>query len=284
MADLLSLSDPNPPIKMICMADSGGGKTGALASLASAGYRLRILDTDAGTDILRNLLLHPNTPYTAPKGGYDISVMKITEKMKNSGGKMIPASAKAWDQCMGKLEKWKDETQDHGSLPDWKDDTILVIDTLSSLSTFAMNKVLALNNRFGQQPFQSDWGEAQRLVEALLQTIYSFEIKCNVIMNCHITYIGPRDDEGKPTGIDKGYPNTLGKALSPKVGRYFNHALLIESGKIHTRTKSFVELKTSSPLNVKPSYPLDFGLADYFKDVRKGHPKRLEGPGTPGNP
>ncbi len=284
MAKLLAEVTTQPPIKAIIMSDSGGGKTGALASLAAAGYKLRILDSDAGTDILINLLNHPSSPYKPPPGGYDVSVMRITEKMKNKNGVMVPATANAWDKCMGKLEKWKDESEDLGTVTDWGEDTVLCIDTLSSLCNFAMNRVLALDSKLGQQPYQSHWGEAQRLVEAMLQTIYSGEIRCHVIMNCHLTYIGPRDENNKPTGIDKGYPNTLGKALSPKVGRYFNHALMIEGGKIYTKSRGLVELKSSAPLTVKPSYPLDFGLADYFKAVRGSHPRAEGHLGTPGNP
>lgn len=40
------------PIKMLVMGDTGTGKTGALASLANAGYKLHILDYDNGLDIL----------------------------------------------------------------------------------------------------------------------------------------------------------------------------------------------------------------------------------------
>ena len=45
--------------KMLFIGDSGSGKTGALASLAAAGYNLRILDVDNGVDILANLLRDP---------------------------------------------------------------------------------------------------------------------------------------------------------------------------------------------------------------------------------
>ena len=41
-------------VKAIIVADSGVGKTASLASLANAGYHLRILDFDNGLAILRN--------------------------------------------------------------------------------------------------------------------------------------------------------------------------------------------------------------------------------------
>ena len=38
--------DKTTLVKVACICDSGGGKTGALASLVKAGYHLRILDYD----------------------------------------------------------------------------------------------------------------------------------------------------------------------------------------------------------------------------------------------
>jgi len=40
--------------KMLFVGDSGAGKTGALASLAAAGYHLHIMDLDNGLDVLNN--------------------------------------------------------------------------------------------------------------------------------------------------------------------------------------------------------------------------------------
>ena len=48
-------------VKMLFIGPSGAGKTGALASLASAGYNLRILDMDNGLDVLANVLNNPKT-------------------------------------------------------------------------------------------------------------------------------------------------------------------------------------------------------------------------------
>ena len=39
-------------VKFLFVGNSGAGKTGALTSLVEAGYRLRIVDLDAGLDAL----------------------------------------------------------------------------------------------------------------------------------------------------------------------------------------------------------------------------------------
>jgi hypothetical protein len=108
------------------------------------------------------------------------------------------------------------------------------------------------------------------LLESLLQMLYDENVKCNVIINCHIAYIGEEN------GPAKGYPNSLGKALSPKMGRYFNSILMAQTigqGKsakhrILTKSVGVVELKNVAPNKVPADYPLETGLADYFRDIR----------------
>jgi len=258
--------------KMLFIGDSGAGKTGALASLAGAGYNLRILDLDAGLDVLANLLRDPKSPY-GPEALSRVDYETITDKMKVSGKRLIPGKATVWERTIGMLENWKGaEGETLGGITSWTPQDVLVIDSLTLLSTAALNFVLALNARLGQQPHQSDWYQGQQLIEGLLQTLYDDNVKCNVIIISHIAYIG---EENGPV---HGYPNTLGKALPPKVGRYFNSILMARTSgtgsnqkrKIFANSVGTVELKNTSPLKVKSEYPLETGLADYFKDVRSG--------------
>ena len=44
------------PNKMLYLGHTGAGKTGSLAALAAAGYNVRILDLDKGTQILRDYM------------------------------------------------------------------------------------------------------------------------------------------------------------------------------------------------------------------------------------
>jgi hypothetical protein len=293
MAGLLSYQSSSVT-KAICLGDTGGGKTGALASLADAGYQLHIMDTDAGLDILRNLFLDPKSRYKRSSIA-NIDSITITEQMKRVAGISQPANAKAWDKCMGLLDKWKDEEKDLGSVGSWGANDILVIDSFTRLCSYAMNKVLSMNSRLGQTPYQSDWGVAQGMVEAVLMTLYDSALKCNVIVNCHIVRIGQEETSVNQkgdvvrytvSGTERGYPASLGKALSPKIGQYFNSALLCEGGKIYTKTKGIINLKNSNPAGVLPFYPIETGLADYFKAVRgpAASPPAMGTPGTPTNP
>ena len=205
----------------------------------------------------------------------------------SASGKLIPAKATVWDRSMKLLDNWKVLGEvpkdpegkptgsapvlcDYGPVSGWTSQEILVIDSLSMLCNAAMNFVLALNARLGAGAQQSDWYVAQQMIEGLLQMLYDDGVKCNVIVNCHITYIG------EDNGPQRGYPQSLGKALSPKIGRYFNTALMAKttgSGasqkrQILTGSTPLIELKNTNPMKVPAAFPLESGLADYFKLVR----------------
>jgi hypothetical protein len=265
MPDLLNFASTQKT-NLLLLGDSGAGKTGSMASLVQAGYNLRVLDFDNGIETLAGVLLDPKSPYSQPRPD-QIIYEPITDKMRNQNGKLVPRQAKAWQRAVGLLENWKTDTHDLGSITTWGPQDILVIDSLTNAGNCAMNFVLAMNARLGQQPHQSDWYQGQQLLEQLLQTLYDEAVKCNVIVCCHITYIG---EEGRP---DKGYPASLGKALSPKIGRYFNHMIMVRTvGKDHriiTGSTNLVELKTTIPYRVKPEYPISTGLADYFAAIRE---------------
>lgn len=260
--------------KLLLIGDSGAGKTGSLISLADAGYNLRILDFDNGADLIANILRDGKSDYK-PECAKNIEFETLTDPMKiGPAGKLIPGRATVWQRAMKLLDNWKTETADLGPISSWTAQDVLAIDSLTMLSTAALNHVLAMNNSFGKMVEQSHWYAAQQLVEGLLQMLYDVNVKCNVVITSHITFIGDENNL-------RGYPNTLGKALPPKVGRYFNTTLLAktqgqgsaERRKIFTRTSGIVELKNTAPTRVKPDYPIETGLADYFRDVR-GEPSK----------
>jgi len=249
--------------KMLLIGNSGAGKTGALASLADAGYNLRILDLDNGIDVLANMLRDK------PEAMDRVEFETVTDQMVNRGGRLVPKSATVWQRCAKLLDNWKTETADLGPITTWTTKDVLVIDSLTFISMAALNFVLSMDAKLGQRPQLQHWGDAQTLIEGLLGMLYDDGVKCNVIVTSHITFLG---DEGNMTG----YPSTIGKALPPKVGRYFNNTLVVKSQgqgsnirrKIVTAPTGLIESKNSSPSKVKPDYPLETGLADFFKDLR----------------
>lgn len=265
----------NAVVKMLMVGDSGSGKSGSLASLAEAGQKLRILDADAGLDVLFQLLRGKQV---------DVVYETVTDAMKAVGGRAVPAGMpKAWPTAMNLLTHWKMPevrneklgkvypAYDLGPVSSWGPDTTLVIDSLTFLAKAALTHVLAVNGRSAVTPWQSDWGDAQALVEGMLGLLYSDAIQCNIVMLTHIQY--REDDKGNVT---RALPMSLGRALSPKVGRFFNTVVRVatKGSGAHARKEivtvgdNFLELKTPAPGRVKASYPIQTGLAELFRDIR----------------
>lgn len=273
------------------------GKTGALMSLAAAGYNLRILDFDNGIDIIKGYCTSKQSSYLRDCPGIAdrIDYLTLTDTMKNVAGQIYPIKAVAWQRGITALDHWKEYAEDGktlvrdlGKLTSWTPQDVLVIDSLTMLAQAALNFHLGMNGKLGttrtQNEARRDIGAAQNLLRRLLEMLYDESVKCNVIVISHITMVteqglGP---QGQETGNDpdsaRGYPSAIGRALSPLIPRYFNSVLeadVVGHGasakhKIYTRTRGNVLVKTSAPLSVKSEYPLESGLAEYFKAVKEG--------------
>lgn len=274
--------------KLLLIGDSGAGKTGALASLAADGYKLRILDFDNGLDILRDYCSNPTSQYvkTNPKIAENVYYKTLIDPMKSFGGRIYPQRSIAWQGAMQMLDHWKDGEMDLGKVETWGSDTVLVIDSMSNLSTAAFNFHLQMNGALGAPRTQNEWrrdvGGAQALIRSLLQMLYDSSVKCNVIVTSHITFVtegggNPQSVENKDDSTPStGYPSAIGRALSPQIPRFFNTVLLAKTigagagtrHRIYTKSEGLIGAKNSAPLKVLREYPLETGLAEYFKAVR----------------
>lgn len=249
-------------VRALLLGDSGSGKTGALSSLALAGYNLYIADFDNGLDILANVVRKSD-----PASLDFIQYETFRDKFTVQGPKVLPLQAESWQKGIAWIEKVAKQATP---------DDVIIVDSLSFASKAAMNFILKLNNRLALHPHQSDYGESMKLIEGLVAALTDPAIKTNIIMTAHIAYQG-NEENGEPV---RGFPATIGKALSPIIPRYFNHALMcraVGSGaaitrKIHTSSMGNVELKNVNPGVIKNDYPLATGLADYFRDARGTEP------------
>lgn len=287
--------------KLFAIGRQGNGKTGMLASLAAVGYKLRILDFDNGTDILKNLLTQDYYPYKSfmeknkiPLRGA-ILTYTITEEMikHRSEDRFIPKSAKGWGKMVSMLENWKEGEINLGPIESWGSDTVLVFDTFATCSDLAYNYIQELNGRLGARQegydYQRDVGGAQGILKNLIQKIFNPIIKCNAIFNSHITFVDESRGTSERPRVDgvvtdpTGYPQAIGRALSPVVGKYFNSTLLIDqtgSGQsakheICTVPMKGVSVKNANPGGLKAKYSIESGLAEIFAALR-GEPEPKE--------
>jgi len=270
---------PTERMMLLLVSDSGMGKTGALASLARAGYSLRILDFDNGTQILASLLKDD------PDAMRRVYVEKCTDSFKNVQGRLLPRTPLvAWTKAVTLLSNWRSDSL--GPVSAWGSDSILVIDSLTHCGEAAMRYHQSLNAKTGMHPTLPDWGIVQTMIKELLEMLKDSEIKCQVIVITHIDWRYKEIRGGKDNAmvigreLEGGFPSAPGNKLPEKVGSYFNDALqVVTTGtgsalrrKIITVPMHSIGLKSSNPLGVDREYPIESGLAKYFADVLGSSP------------
>lgn len=289
----------DPAIKALYLGHSGSGKTGSLVSLAAAGYRVRILDLDNKAHIIRDYVTNPKSMYLqrrpdlwtqeqADKTITNISYVTITE-----GFNIVPSRGAAypkgdsWVKIGKLLNDWRDGDDHPGNLGKWGPDDVLVIDSFSRFCESAMYYQLSLTGRLTEGPQvgkigDNDYSRAYELIRNQLQLLKSDEVKCNVIMICHIVFMEPEGPQVSANRQKRGFPQVYGNAnISPRISQYFGHSFRAAQIGNHpsvertiiTNNDDNIELINPAPFAIKHSYRLPTGLAEYFRDYRSSLPK-----------
>jgi hypothetical protein len=268
---------------MLVEGDPGSGKSGGLASLVKAGYKLFILDYDNGLEPLKQYIYKE-----CPEKIINVEYRTLRDKYKaTADGFIIDGVPKAFIEGIRMLGHWKykldDGTEvDHGVPATWGPDCILVIDSLTFFahSAFDFREPLVPRSRDGKYDKRAVYGDAQNAVENTLDMLTSEGFRTNVIVNTHIRYVDNED------GTRKGYPTAVGAALSPQIPAYFNSVALCRTkpgGKrvIQTSATALIDLKNPKPFAMLPEYPIETGLADFFAVLREPPKGKEEPPKRP---
>jgi hypothetical protein len=264
----LAAHQSNDFTKLLLSGDSGSGKSGALASLVKAGYKLRILDMDNGLDSLKAFVMKD-----CPELVNNVEFRTLRDNYKTTASGVTVDKPNAWVAMMKMLDNWKYDDVDLGKPNEWGPEYIVVVDSLTFASDAAFNWARGLNptSKDPRQWFYS----AQQQVESALALLFSETFRTNVIVISHIRY-SVNDD-----GTTKGYPNSVGSAIGPTIPTYFNHWAQCnnKAGKrtIQTAATNMLDLKNSKPFEMAATYPIETGLADFFA-VLRDPPAKLEKP------
>jgi hypothetical protein len=247
--------------KLLYLGDTGTGKTGSLVSLVAAGYKLRVLDFDNGLDVLKAFVKRD-----CPQNLKNIGYVTVRDKYKAGAiGPMVDGIPKALVNATKLLNKWEDDT-----IPaEWGPDTIFVMDSLTGLGKAAFEWAKGMNP--GAKEPRQWYHQAQQAVDNVLALLTSEAFHANVIIIAHVQLVT------KPDGSTRGYANTIGKALGPMIGTYFNTMILAESNVIGSNVKrtistaptSILDLKNPTPFTIEKTLPLESGLATIFNKLKE---------------
>lgn len=244
--------------KLLLIGESGSGKTGSLASLVGAGYKLRILDMDNGLDTLAYICRRDHKDKLA-----NVVFETIRDRYRSSAmGPVIDGMPTAFTRAIALLDKWGDL----GVPATWGPDTILVLDSLTFFGDAAYNWAVAMNPKV-REPRQY-YFTAQGAVENVLALLTSEHFKCNVVVLSHIRYTD------MPDGTKRGHPSAVGGALGPTIPAYFNSTAMCETqpgGKrtIRTVPTAMIDLKNPASFEMPASLPIETALSTFFATVRK---------------
>lgn len=247
------------------MGDSKSGKTGALASLVLAGYKLRVLDFDNGLDSLATVVRNADRQKLE-----NVEFRTLRDKYISSpGGTIVSGPATAFIDALKMLDRWKYADVDLGVPSEWGPEIILVVDSLTFMSDAAWNfrEPLVPRSRDGKYDIRAVYKDSQDAISGVLALLTSESFRTNVIVISHVRYVD------NPDGTKKGYPTSIGAALSPEIPRYFNSVALTQTGpggkrQIQTVATAMIDLANPASFKMLPTLPIETGLATFFQTLR----------------
>lgn len=293
---------PTRRFKSLVVAAPKTGKTGSVASLANAGYRVIVAAFDPGYECLLNFVEPQKQsnlvilPFEDRKGfqgkdskiaignvGRPVAFAKFAQFLNDGRARLAP--------CQGS------EIVELGPSDTWGLDTILVVDNLTSLSDCAMDHLLALQGRDRQTRRRRDWGLAADEVDNLLIQMASSFFNYHLVILAHWKVQGPREfedeDRQNPDKADynneiralekdliptKQVPMSVGRKLSSNLIRHFPTVLWAE---INDDGKRIFNLSPSAvrdsgvpvpPGRLPKTLHIETGLLNVFEAVTGKEP------------
>lgn len=258
----------------------GAGKTAALCGLADAGYRIIRCAFEPGDEVF--------AAYATPEGRARIFSVPFEDswEMGESGLERRPAGMNAFEKFIynGKVGK----EQPFGPPAEWGSDTIVVVDTTTSMGECAEARALALNPN---NPMLTMY-DAGRDQGAAAQYMLGAKRGYHCIWLAHLKLISPKAESGFKSETelqkqikreraaleDTGYFPTV---VTPNIARnftsHFPFALLAEesnrsktaSGRV-LRTKAVPGYQIKCPLEVEDRLPIETGLVTILSKLGGG--------------
>lgn len=273
------------PVRMMIAGYPGTAKTGMISSLANAGYKIRMIDYDGNSQSLLT--------YTDKDKLSNIDIVYLEDKMRN-GDRFIETTGipTAFKMGLDLMDEWKykepDGTQINlGRSKDWGCDTIVVLDSITSMGLASFRRQQSLSNKTPLNTTEQVWGLAMAQQEAFIEKLTSEVNNFHVIVTAHLKIVGPKDLRKEDEDITKAikselqelipnrlFPSALGKALPPVIGGHF--PILIEASNefkaggvkriIRTVPRQELDLKLPSKLSFDKA-DITNGLARIFAEL-----------------
>lgn len=262
-------SETFPPPRILLCGEAASGKTGALAQLANAGYRLMIHDFDQNTRVIGS--------YLKPDAA-DVYVSTYAAA-KISGTNLFAGTGNASKQALTEMRRFCDMLQhwklaggeDLGPCTSWTTKDVVVIDSGTFLGELLL--LAAQEDPEAKRDGRSLYNVAGKYYGAILDHLTGSKMGASVIVLTHIMQTGDTDDQGKIVGKARDVPVGVGVKFSKKMQTYFSDIWHLEVDRlgnraIKTAATDKASLRTSAPNLIKAVEPYD--LASMMDRLTKG--------------
>jgi len=269
MANAAKLAQ-NSPVRMLITGFPGSGKTGSLACLANAGFKLRVLDYDGNPE--------PLFQYVEPAKLGNIDIVTLEDPIGVDGQfvkvKGIPTAFLRGVQLM---DRWRYEDPDGeldpktgkrwidlGQSKEWGPDTVLVLDGITGMGAASMARAIAMTNKTPMSVSSPVWGLAMQEQMNFIKRLTSSVVKHHVVVLSHLKMIGPKeitatDDpitrEIKERNVDliptRFHPSGLGRELPPNIAGEFPIAVTMEVKVKGNKVRRFFSVHPKEEMDLK---------------------------------
>lgn len=209
-------------VRMLLMGFPGSGKTGALASLANAGFKLRIIDLDGNPESLLQ--------YVRPDMLDNIDIVTLEDIIEDDprGFTNVKGVPTAFTRAMALLDHWRYRDpegsplidpktneprrskageillyRDLGRLADWGPDTILVSDGLTGLAQAAFRRARATLGKVPGNITRAVWNLGTNDIGNYINKVTDGTLRCHSIMISHLRLQGPKAEESDDSTLTK---------------------------------------------------------------------------------
>ena len=259
--------------KMLLYGETGTGKTTCTRTLIDAGFEVRFLaaESNAISGITNALEQWEKTKgKKVPEGQFGMMIparpkKRLADMVKSQGdfiGKSLESQLKAADpkrkDYTRYLEVLKSTVQfvdnrsakDYGSVDDWGEDTVLVVDGLTIICEAIQQSVLG-GKLATSQP---EWGVMQKLLVEFLRQLTE-DIGCNLVILAH-----PNKEIDPLLGAQKIYPSSIGQALNNLLPTFFTEVVysVREKGKFYWCTDHRLAVTRTTVLPIVEKLEQDF--------------------------
>lgn len=274
------------PVRLLLVGFPGSGKTGSLASLVNAGFKMRMIDFDGNYE--------PLIQHILPARLGNLDIVHLSDDYFISKGPVenvgIP---RAFSNAFSLMDEWKYKDADGtevnlGKSKNWGPDTIVVLDGLTGLNDAAMNRSRKMQNKTLMDTADRTYNLAMAEELAFIKKFTSNYNGFHSITLSHLKMVGPKDVRKGDTDIAKDikeqvnalietkyYPNVLGWGMPQQIGGEWPAILLAEKKTIGNKVHRYIKDVSGAELDLKfpamaalpDKLSIETGMLEVFKTL-----------------